>query len=151
MEDAVRKATELILKLMGSGAEKGKASTGQSLEIGKLRMILGELLKSLPANMQSLPKGLRTQLQNILQAPREGLFFDTQGKILQLIKELTGEVQYSLSNNNLKDILIPMEGLDSRNLKNDWRIQVFYWKPSLGPWLKTIIRENRTHLLRTQK
>ncbi len=69
-------------------------------------------------NMQSLPKGLRTQLQNILQAPREGLLFDTQGKILQLIKELTGEVQYSLSNNNLKDILIPVEGLDSRNLKN---------------------------------
>ena len=118
MEDAIRKATELIFKLMGPRVENGKTSTGQSLEIGKLRMALGELLKSLPANIQSLPKGLRTQLQNVLQAPIEGLLLDTQEKILLLIRELTGEVEYSLSKNNLKEILIPMEGLDSRNLKN---------------------------------
>lgn len=118
MEDPVRKATELILKIMGSGGESGKAPTGQALEIGKLRVVLGELLNSLPANIQSLPKGLRTQLQNVLQAPIEGLFSDIQEKILQIIRELTGEVQHSLSTNNLKDILIPMEGLDSRNLKN---------------------------------
>ena len=118
MEDPVRKATELILKVIGSGVESGKAPTGQTLDIGKLRMVLGELLNSLPTNLQSLPKGLRTQLQNVLQAPVEGLFSDIQEKILQIISELTGEVQYSLSNNNLKDVLIPVEGLDSWNLKN---------------------------------
>ena len=118
MEDPVRKATELILKIISSGVESGKAPTGQTLEIGKLRMVLGELLTSLPINIQSLPRGLRTQLQNALPAPVEGLFSDIQEKILQIIKELTGEVQYSLSSNNLKDILIPVEGLDSWNLKS---------------------------------
>ncbi len=86
MEDPVRKATELILKIIGSGVESGKAPTGQTLEIGKLRMVLGELLNSLPTNIQSLPKGLRTQLQNVLQAPVEGLFSDIQEKILQIIR-----------------------------------------------------------------
>ena len=118
MEDPVRKATELILKIISSGVESRKAPTGQSLEIGKLRMVLGELLNSLPTNIESLPKGLRTQLLTVLQSPVEGLFSDIQERILQIIKELTGEVQYSLSNNNLKDILIPVEGLDSGNLKN---------------------------------
>lgn len=118
MEDLVRKARELISKLTGSGVESGKLPASQSPEIGKLRMVLVELLNSLPTNLQSLPKGLRTQLQNLLQFPTEGLFLDSQGKIRQLIKELTPEVEYSLSVNNLKNILIPMEKLDFRSLKN---------------------------------
>jgi hypothetical protein len=116
-EDPARKASELIMKFIGTGVDSRKVPTGQSWEIGKLRMVLGELVKSLPSNMQSIPKGLRIQLQQVLQASLPGLVPDIQGKILQLISELNGEVQYSLLKENLAGILIPMEDLDSGILK----------------------------------
>jgi hypothetical protein len=116
-EDPARKASDLIMKFIGPGVDSRKVLTGQSWEIGKLRVVLGELVKSLPLNMQSIPRGLKIQLQHVLQASLPGLVPDIQGKILQLIRELNGEVQYSFLKENLAGILIPMEDLDSGILK----------------------------------
>lgn len=74
MDDPARKASELILKLLDPRVESGKAA------IGQLRPALEELLKSLPSNIQSLPKGLRTQLQQVLQSPTPGFIPDIRKK-----------------------------------------------------------------------
>ena len=117
-EDPTKKALYLITKFIGGSVESKKGPTSQPWEIGKLKVVLGELLQSLPSNMKTIPQGLRIQLQHVLQASLPGLVPDIQGKILQLIRELTGEVQYLLFKEKLAGILIPMGDLDSGKLKN---------------------------------
>jgi hypothetical protein len=116
--DSTRKSLDLILKLISQGVDSRKEPAGQSWDIGKLRVIQGELLKSLPANLQSIPKGIKIQLQDALQASLQELVPEIRDRIFNIIKQLTGEIQESFLVENLKDILIPMEGLDSQNLKN---------------------------------
>jgi hypothetical protein len=117
-DDPTWKAVDLISNLISTGVGGKKEPTGQNREVDKLRMVLGELLKSLPSNLSSIPKGIRIQLQQALQTSLQGFVSDVQERILKIIGQLTGEIQYSLLVENLKDILIPMEGLDSQNLKN---------------------------------
>ena len=117
-EDPAGNALYLITKFIGQGVDSRKVPTNQPWEISKLRVVLGELLQSLPSDMKTIPQGLRIQLQHVLQASLPGLVPDIQGRILQLIRELTGEVQYSLLKENLAGFLIPMEDLDSGKLRN---------------------------------
>ncbi len=117
-ESPAWKASDLVMKLISTVADSRKAATGQPLEIDKLRVVLGELLKSLPLDMKAIPQGLRIQLQRVLQASLPGLVPDVQVRILQLIEELTGEVKHSLLKESLAGILIPMEELDSGRFKN---------------------------------
>lgn len=118
VEDPLRNASNLIMKLISPVIDNRKAPMGQQWEIDKLREVLGELLNSLPSNMKAIPQGLRIELQHALRTALPGLIPDIQGRILQLIRELPREIEYSLLKENLAGILIPMEDLDSGRLKN---------------------------------
>lgn len=118
IDDPGRKSLELILKVISLAGDGKRGPDLQPGEIGKLRVTLGELLNSLPANLQSIPKGIRVQLQQVLETSLQQFIPDLKDRIFQIINRLQEEVQGSPLVESLKEILIPIKGLDSQNLKS---------------------------------
>jgi flagellar hook-length control protein FliK len=136
INDSAGNASDLLSKLLGSGIEYQKEATSQPLDTGKLRLLLRELLKALPINIQSVPKGLKTQLEQILQASVQSSNPDNQEIILKIINQLKGESQY-LPNDNLNNLLIPIEELDSVGLKNSLENTGVLLEAKLGAMAKS--------------
>jgi len=117
-DDSGRKALDLILKVISLGGEAKKGPIIQPGEIEKLRVTLGELLKTLPANLLSIPKGIRIQLQEALENSLQKLTPDLKDRISQIISMLEIEIQDSPLVESLKKILIPINDLGPQNLKS---------------------------------
>jgi len=92
IEDLTKKLSDLILKNNGPGIEEGKDPGSilvpRSLDVQKIRGLLEGLLKALPSNIQSLSRGLRNQIQQLLQFSLKGSGQDIQTKIAQLPTQL---------------------------------------------------------------
>jgi hypothetical protein len=122
IETLTGKLSELILKLNGQGAEEGKNS-GSSfipnpLDIQKMRTLLDGLFKALPLDLQTLPKELRNQIQQVLQFSLKGMGRDIQEKITQLLNQLPEGLKDPILAQGLKDVLlVSKEGLLARDLK----------------------------------
>jgi hypothetical protein len=115
-----QKASDQILTLISQGQEEvaGPGALPQrSAEVGKLRVLLGDLLKSLPADIQSLPRGLRTEIQLIFQASLKDLGQDVQQKTVQLMDQLPEGLTDASLIQTLKNSLVSMEGLHPGKLK----------------------------------
>jgi hypothetical protein len=120
VEGLSHKALDQILNLIDQGKEEVPGlgtSTGRSVEVGKLRSLLGDLLKALPAEVQSLPRGLRTEIQLIFQAALKGLGQDVQPRIVQLMNSLPDGVSDPILIQTLKSSLVSMEGLQAGELQ----------------------------------
>jgi hypothetical protein len=124
IETLTGKLSELILKLTGQGAEEGKSS-GSSfipnpLDIQKMRTLLDGLFKALPLDLQTLPKELRNQIQQVLQFSLKGMGRDIQEKITQLLNQLPEGLKDPILAQGLKDVLlVSKEGLLARDLKTE--------------------------------
>jgi hypothetical protein len=105
----------------GERVEKGQTSgvVAPSLNVGRLRVLLENLLKALPADSQSLPRELRSQILQVLQASLKEPNQGPLEKITQMIKQLPEEITVPFGFRDLLGKnLIPMEGLRATDLKN---------------------------------
>ncbi len=107
---------KLIQELTNSltDIKKGIASGGGNADanIVKLQNINSEILKALPTDINSLPKEIRTQLQNLLQASLKTAGEGIQTRLEGFIKQLPeGIKNHPLVQNLTKDLTVSIEKL----------------------------------------
>ena len=113
---------KLIQELANSLADikNGIASGGEKADanIVKLQNINSEILKSLPTDINSLPKEIRTQLQNLLQASLKTTGEGIQTRLEGFIKQLPeGIKNHPLVQNLTKDLTVSIEKLLQTSMK----------------------------------
>ena len=102
-----------IKKGIASGGEKADAN------IVKLQNINSEILKALPTDINSLPKEIRTQLQNLLQASLKATGEGIQTRLEGFIKQLPeGIKNHPLVQNLTKDLTVSIEKLLQTPMKS---------------------------------
>lgn len=122
IKDLVKQLSHLIDQGFSRGhwTKEGPASrrSNPALEMVELRPLLENLIKALPMNIESLPKTLRIQIQQILQTSLSGFGQDIPEKMAQWISGLAVERQAPLLVQNLKEkFMVSMDGLLSGQLK----------------------------------
>ncbi len=101
-----------VTKGGGAPAESGAAD---SFPLDKLE----SLLKALPADINALPKDIKTQLQDLLQSSLRSTGQSIQSRLETVLGQLSDTLKNSPAIGNLKsDIMLNMEKLLSGPLKN---------------------------------
>lgn len=102
-----------IKKGIASGREKADAN------IVKLQNINSEILKALPTDINSLPKEIRTQLQNLLQESLKATGEGIQTRLGNFITQLPAEIKnHPLVENIKKDLMVSIEKLLQTPMKS---------------------------------
>lgn len=113
---------KLIQELTNSLSDiKNSAASGKEADSlsSKLKNINSEILKALPSDINSLPKEVRVQLQNLLQASLKVTGESIQTKLDKFISQLPESIKnHHLVQNLTKDLIVSIEKLLQTPMKS---------------------------------
>jgi len=121
IKDLNRSILDEIIRLIspeqGDGPVQQGASSRPAPDMAKLKSLFEDLLKTLPADIRTLPRGVRNEIQILLQASLKGLGDDVQQALVRLSDQLPENMADPFLMQRLKSGLLAPEGLQASELK----------------------------------